>query len=124
MELPHELEAALQALAASAEAQPSLFSAMSPTPDRLAADFDHWWRIVREEHHALERPQLRALREIQEQLAAMSIGVDRRNWTDDAMRRSPAWDRVRQLAVAALKELGWAESAVAPADGGETTPAP
>jgi len=101
--LPLELRAALQALAASSEAQPSLFPTMSPTPDRLAADFDHWWRIVREEHYALEGVQLKALGEIQDQLAAMSIGVDRRNWTDEAMRHSPAWARVRQLARSAIR---------------------
>jgi len=116
MDLPLELKAALEALARSAELQPSLFSTMSPTPDHLAADFDHWWRIVREEHYALERAQLKALKEIQEQLAAMSIGVDRRNWTDEAMRHSPAWDRVRQLARVALKELGWGEPEEPPSD--------
>ena len=40
-----------------------------------------------------------------QQLAAMSAGVDRRNWTEDAMLHSPAWDRLRQLAGVARREL-------------------
>ena len=116
MGLPGELKAALQAIAESAGAQPSLFPALSPRPDALAADFDHWWRIVREEHYALERPELRTLRDVAEQLTAMTTGVDRRNWTEEAMRSSPAWDRLRHLANVALAELGWADRDVESAD--------
>jgi hypothetical protein len=107
MKLPGELRAALEALAGSGTAQPSLFPTLSPTPDALAADFDHWWRIVREEHFALTKAERRALGEVTEQLAAMTTGVDHRNWTEEAMRSSPAWERLRQLARVALSTLGW-----------------
>jgi hypothetical protein len=121
MELPGELEAALQAIAESAGAQPSLFPALSPSPDALAADFDHWWRIVREERYTLEKPELRVLRDVSEQLTAMTTGVDRRNWTEEAMRSSPAWDRLRHLARVALAELGWTDRNVESADADSDT---
>ena len=100
------LAEALVAIVHSAELQPSLFVGFDPTPSGLAADFDHFWRVTRDERLPLTHAQLAALKDVADQLAAMSTGADRRNWTDEAMRTSPAWVRLRHLAAVALQELG------------------
>ncbi|MBI5508270.1 MAG: hypothetical protein HY903_05910 [Deltaproteobacteria bacterium] len=97
-----EMTAALQNLAASADHQLTLFDALAPTPDRLAADFDHWWRLLCEDQK-LDHAKRRALKAVALQLAAMT--ADRWLWTADALRDKPAWARVRKLAEEALAAL-------------------
>jgi len=100
--LPAELLAAVRALAASPDELLSLFPVLRPTADQLAADFDHWYRWAREEHVEFSKVQAEALHALAVQFAAMTVGVDKRQWTRDALYASPAWERVRKLAAKAL----------------------
>lgn len=116
MSLLTELRRSLQALAAPASQQLDLFPELEHTADALAFDFDHWRDVVTDATpDGLTSDQARALAELDAQLIAMGA-TDEPLWTESALRESPLWERVRQLARAALSSLGWEEAPAAPSD--------
>lgn len=99
----------LQALAADAETQRSLFPAFVCKADELALDFDHWSEVVRANFAPeFSAEQLAALQAIDDRLAAMSrggAGYDAALWSDAALSTRPEWEEIRSLARCALLQL-------------------
>jgi hypothetical protein len=86
----------------------------------MALEFEHWHDIVTEtQPDTLSVVQRTALFDLEEQLDAMADGEES-TWTERALRESPAWERVRALARAALVAFGWAEQDPRPEPGPES----
>jgi hypothetical protein len=114
-----QLRRSLQALAASASVQRSLFPEWTVTADELALDFDHWVDVVQSNYEdGLEDEQRRSLQAIDEAFAKMSrdaAELDADVWSETAVRTTEAWVTVRLLAGEALRAFGWpVEDAPAP----------
>ncbi|MFI7011635.1 hypothetical protein [Streptomyces sp. NPDC050145] len=75
-------------------------------PDELALEFDDAYRMVPAlvSRGTLPDDVGTRLREVDSLLAEMSDGTDTA-WTDEAMTRSPMWDRLRRAAQEALEAL-------------------
>jgi hypothetical protein len=107
--LQEQLRRSLRLLAAPAAHQLDLFPSLTSTPDHMALEFEHWHDIVIEtQPETLSSAQQSALSGLEDQLDAMADG-DEETWTECALRESPAWERVRVLARAALAAFGWQE---------------
>jgi hypothetical protein len=77
------------------------------TVDELGLEFDDIVPVALAQgrHGGLSDEALRAVRDLNEQLTAMSDRPDPRLWTVDGLRESPDWARVRTLAQSALSLL-------------------
>ena len=106
-----QLRWSLQALAASASEQRSLFPESAATPDELALDFDHWAAVVRDRYGLdLDPAQSVALAAIEQVFSRMSsdaVELDADIWSDAAVRASDDWISLRRLATEALEAFGW-----------------
>lgn len=103
-----EFRNALLALAAEGEIALSVYSKSVLRPDELALDFDHWLTAVRGQHGLqFNARQSQVLSEIDSKLNGMSGRINAHLWTEDAVRNSPEWQQVRDLAREALALLEW-----------------
>ena len=95
------------ALAQPAEAQLQSLPDFVCKSDELALDFAASWQTARDcLELTFSSTQRRALNELDEALALMSGPENAELWTDEALKVSPEWDRVRSLATAALQSIG------------------
>lgn len=103
-----EFRSALLALAAEAEVALSVYPKGVIRPDELALDFDHWFTAVRGENGLrFNAKQSQMLSNIDTALSRMSGRDNARLWTEDAVRHSPEWGHVREMAREALALLEW-----------------
>jgi hypothetical protein len=106
-----QLRWSLQSLAMAGSDQQPLFPDQTLAADRLAADFDHWAAVVRDNYEAeLSALQIEALDAIDRKLASISkdgAEFDVELWTDAALHTSEHWEDVRRLASAALDAFEW-----------------
>lgn len=106
-----QLRRSLQALAASASVQRSLFPESVVTADELARDFDHWVEVIRSNYEdELDDEQRRSLLTIDAAFATMErdgTELDADVWSEAAVRTSDAWVSLRLLAGEALRAFGW-----------------
>jgi hypothetical protein len=102
-----QLRRSLEALAASASVQRSLFPERAVTADERARDFDHWVEVIRSNYEdELDDEQRQSLRAIDEAFASMSrdaAELDADVWSESAVRTTEAWVTLRRLAVEALR---------------------
>lgn len=100
------LEERLQALAMPAEVQLTLFPEGSAKVDELALEFDDAlemrWTAKRRQ---ITPEQDALLRRIDSALDEMS--GPKPFWSEDALRASPQWQAVRNVAKEALEAFGW-----------------
>ena len=76
--------------------------------DELALDFDLWKEVVLSNFRSeLATDQISSIDSIDRTLSELS-DVGPEHWTDDAVRKSEEWNRIRALAAAALESFGWA----------------
>jgi hypothetical protein len=102
------LKHALQALAAPADAQLSLFPDFAHKVDELALDFNHWCDVVvSNAGSALTDHQRLLLEQLDDQLETMSGSSNADLCTELALRKRPEWEQVRILARAVLVSFGW-----------------
>jgi len=75
--------------------------------DELALDFDQWREIVLNNFRSeLSIDQMSCMENIDRVLSELThMGPE--HWTEDAVRESEEWKRVRTLATAALEAFGW-----------------
>jgi hypothetical protein len=106
-----QLKWAIQSLAIPADAQLRLFPDFACKPDELALIFDQFFHRGRPAGGlVLTDRQRAALVDIEQQFTAMSAEGDESStelWTDDGLKTSEHWARIRSLAAAALAEFGW-----------------
>jgi hypothetical protein len=76
--------------------------------DELALDFDQWREIVLNNFRSeISTDQMSCMENIDHALSELThMGAE--HWTEDAVRESEEWKRVRTLATAALESFGWA----------------
>ncbi len=102
------LKYSLQALAMPAETQLELFPDFVCKVEELALDFDQWSRcVLSNDGGELSEEQKSLLSELDGTFGQMSGGQDKNLWSEDALRNSPAWRRVRDTAKAAIDSFGW-----------------
>jgi hypothetical protein len=115
-----QLRWSLQGLATAGSDQQPLFPDQTLAADQLAADFDHWAAVVRDNYAAeLSATQIEALQAIDCKLASISkdgAEFDVELWTDAALRTSEHWEDVRRLASAALEAFEWPVERLTPTD--------
>lgn len=99
---------AVQALALDAKEQENLYPEFADPPDELELDqqetqaaFLQMWESV------LSSRQSEAITALDRQLEAMEGTHNARLWTMEALANSPEWARVRELAIALLREMSW-----------------
>ncbi|MEN8184845.1 MAG: hypothetical protein ABFS46_20175 [Myxococcota bacterium] len=99
---------AVQALALDATEQQQLYPDFADPPDELELDqqetqaaFLQAWQPL------LSSQQTEAIRILDQQLEAMGGPDNARFWTMEALANAPEWARVRELATALLREMGW-----------------
>lgn len=106
-----QLRWSLQALAASASDQLSVFPEWAVTADELALDFDQWGGCVLQNYRSeLDDSQRAPLEAIAHTFARMShdaVEFDADVWSAAALESSEQWDAIRRLAVEALTAFGW-----------------
>lgn len=103
-----EFRNALLALAAEGDVALSVYPKGVVRPDELALDFDHWFTAVRGENGLwFNAKQSQMLSNIDTALSRMSGRDNARLWTEDAVRNSPEWGHVREMARQALALLDW-----------------
>ena len=106
-----QLRWSLSSLVLAGSGQGWLFPDRAPKPDTLASDYDHWSQVINSDYsHELSPAQRTALEAIDSKLATMSrdgaeFGAEL--WTESALKESPHWADVRQLATTALEVFGW-----------------
>jgi hypothetical protein len=110
-----QLKWALQALAAPAEYQLSLFPDFVVHADELALDFADWYEVAKSRQvPRFTAEQARLLDALNARLEALSRGgpeFDPQFWSADGLRSSERWKEVRSLAGDALLLLGWPQEA-------------
>src|SRR5215469_7153105 len=101
------LEHSIQVLARPAEIQFGMLPRFVCRADELALDFDLWREIVLHKFRSeLSTDQTSCLEDIDRSLSELThMGPG--HWTEDAVRESEEWKRVRKLATAALASFGW-----------------
>ncbi|HEY9401658.1 MAG TPA: hypothetical protein VIQ24_03110 [Pyrinomonadaceae bacterium] len=103
------LKHSLQALAMPADTQLELSHDFVCKVEELALDFDHWSRCVLSNNRGeLSEEQKSLLRKLDGTFDQLSGGQSQNLWTEDALRNSPEWQTVRDIARAALTSFGWA----------------
>jgi hypothetical protein len=101
------LEWSVRALAQSPSVQLHLFPEFTECADELALEFDESYRaFVGERRDQLDDEQRRCLKAVDGALARMSDQNASDLWTDEGLRTSVEWARVRALARDALRALG------------------
>lgn len=99
---------AVQALAVPASEQQRLFPEFAETADELALDHEEAQASFLKVAGAHLSPgQREAVRLLDQQLERMSGPEGARFWTLEALDTAAEWERVRELAVAVLREMGW-----------------
>lgn len=99
---------AVQALAASGSEQKQLFPEFVDVTDELALDHEETQAAFFASAQPSLSPQQReALELLDQQLETMSGPENSHLWTDDSLCGAAEWERVRQLAVAVLRVMGW-----------------
>ncbi len=102
------LKHSLQALAMPADTQLELFPDFVCKVEELALDFDHWSGcVLNNDRGELGEKQKSLLRKLDGAFGQMSGGQNRNLWVEDALRNSPEWRGVRDIAKAALASFGW-----------------
>lgn len=101
----------VQALAAPADVQATLYPDFVVKPDELALDFDHGYECARSSVAAgWSEPQRAALAALDAKLDAMSRGGAEFTadlWLEPALASDPNWEEVRELARAVLGRFSW-----------------
>jgi hypothetical protein len=99
-----QLQWATQALAADPEAQLGLFPAFVDKPFELVDDFDNWFRAtVWRTSLGISSAQEASLRKLSDAVGALPTS----ELSENAVRVSAAWERLRSLARDALECFGW-----------------
>ena len=102
------LKHSLQALAMPADAQLALFPDFACKVEELALDFDHWGECaLGNDRGELTEEQKSLLRKLDATFDQMSSGQNQKLWAENALRNSPEWQGVREIAKAALAAFGW-----------------
>jgi hypothetical protein len=102
------LQQSLQALAAPANVQLSLFPDIVSDGDRVKQEFSRWREQVLNRHREQLNPgQSRLLVELEECLQAMLAEASRNLWTQESLRDAPEWGRLRALSRRALVAFSW-----------------
>ena len=103
---------ALQLLAAPADTQLAHFPEFACVTDELALDFDHWREVYLGAFaEDLSPYQIECFDQIAARFQALSEGgpaFQEDFWTDEALRSSPEWERIRRIARRLLAALDWA----------------
>jgi hypothetical protein len=103
---------ALQLLACSPAVQFRLLPDVC-VGDELALDFHHWQGVMIDNFSSeLTSEQIANLVAIDEILDRFSRGgsdYSEEFWTDEAVRKSPDWESIRQMARQSLSRFGWPE---------------
>ena len=101
----------LQALAANAEVQRSLFPGFVCKAEELALDFGQWSEVALRYFEVEDSGEhIEAIRTLDQRLDAMGLqGVefDEALWREEALEDRPQWEEVRKLAKLALSRFGW-----------------
>jgi hypothetical protein len=98
------LQWATQALAAEPEAQLGLFPVFVDKPFELVDEFDNWFRAtVWRTSLAMAPAQVAALNELSDAIGALATS----ELSEDAVRVSATWERLRSLARDTLSCFGW-----------------
>ena len=91
-----------------ADVQLGLFPDFVRKEDELALNFCHWCScVLSDETGGLSEGQKFLLRKLDGILGEMSNGQSQDLWAEDALRNSPEWRRVRDVAAGALAAFGW-----------------
>ena len=102
------LKHSLQALAMPADTQLELFPDFVCKVEELALDFDHWSECaLGNDRGELGEGQKSLLRKLDGAFELMSSGQNQNLRAEDALRSSPEWQGVREIAKAALASFGW-----------------
>ena len=103
---------ALQLLACSPAVQFRLLPDVC-VGDELAVDFHHWQDVMIDNFSSeLTAEQIASLAAIEEIFSRFSRGGSEYReefWMDEAVRKSPDWESIRQMARQALSRFGWPE---------------
>ncbi len=97
----------LQALAAPAEVQLTLFPDFDWKVDELAIEFDQWYQVMKRRQSLFTIRARRLLEDLNKKLDEMSGPENSRYWEEDTLRTDSAWETIRNLARLALNALGW-----------------
>jgi len=101
------LKHSLQPLACPPEIQLKMLPRFVCKADELALDFDLWREVVLSNFRSeLSTDQMCCIESIDQSLAQLTrMGPE--CWTEEAVRQSEEWKRVRTLAADALDAFGW-----------------
>jgi hypothetical protein len=99
---------AVQALAQSADVQPTLFPPFVLVADELALELDHWREVAEGYAGGSWSPAQRAaVAAVDAALSAMTDVGRPELWDEPGCLSRPEWAEVRRLARAALAAFGW-----------------
>ena len=99
---------AIQALALDATEQLQLFPEFADSIDELELDQAQTQAAFLESSQSLvSAEQLQAIADLDAQLDAMAGPENAALWSDEALEAAPEWQRVRALAAALLRQMGW-----------------
>ena len=103
------LKHALQLLACPSEIQLRLLPDFVCKGDELALDFDNWrGAAVGNFRSEMTPEQLSSLDALDVSFVELTKAGPE-DWTDDSMRMSDKWSKIRHLAQMALRSFGWPE---------------
>jgi hypothetical protein len=101
------LKHSIQLLGCPAEMQLKLLPVFVCKADELALDFDNWKTVALKNFGPqLTEYQLHCLSALDERLTELSRS-NPEIWTENAMRESVEWQRIREVALVALEAFGW-----------------
>jgi len=101
------LKHSVQLLACPAEIQLKMLPDSVCKADELALDFDQWREAaLRNFRSELTTDQKSAIDSIDRTLLVLTH-MGPQHWTENAVRKSLEWQRLRTLAAAALDSFGW-----------------
>jgi hypothetical protein len=101
------LKCSVQLLACPPEIQLEMLPNFVCKADQLALDFDLWREVVLSNFRSeLSTDQMSCIENIDRSLSQLTrVGPE--CWTEESLRKSEEWKRVRTLAAAALDSFGW-----------------
>ena len=101
------LKHSMQLLACPPAVQLTMLPRFVCKADELALDFDLWREIVLHNFRSeLSTDQMSCMEDIDRAFSELThMGPE--HWTDDAVRESQEWKRVRTLATTALESFAW-----------------
>jgi len=101
------LKHSVQLLASPPDVQLKMLPCSVNRADELALDFDLWREIVLNNFRSqLSAKQMSAIEKIDRSLSLLTR-MRPECWTEEAVRQSEEWKRIRALAGDALKSFGW-----------------